>query len=460
MSSTSNSLLNSPAIDEQGRRATDERRRRLSLGRRGLLLCLLAALSLVLIGYSGRLRLSYDLVAAQRALREADADSAVEILQRDADRGAQSSEWNYLMARALRRADRLTDAEQMLARAKQLGWNAQDIRREELLMRARRGEVKKIGDQLLALLASGPSDEIAEEIYEAMAQGFWASYYVGDALECLKYWREWQPNSVLPRIWIADLYERSKRPEESIAEYRKVLEIDPNNQQALTRLADILLAKLELAESADLFVRLLTLSREAPEGLLGLADCLRRQGRGVEAKELLFEALTLEITQRQAARATGILGTIALEDHDYFRAVELLRESNALEPNDAGFHASLAAALMAVGQEDMAAAERKFARETSDRHSQLVLVTAKVANNPNEPDFRCEAGQILMDQGFWSEGADWVKTALAIDPDHVAAHALLAKYYEHIGDRESANQHRAASGQSDDPDARSNGESG
>lgn len=413
-------------------------------GRRGLLLCVLAALALVLAGYSGRLRLSYALVAARRALREANADSAVAVLMQQADRGAKSPEWNYLLARAQRRAAQLTEAEKSLARAKQLGWNSEDIRREELLGRARRGEVKKIEERLVALLASGPSDEAAEEIYEAMSQGFWASYYVTDALECLKYWRQWQPDNVLPQLWIADLYERTKRPEEAIAEYRKVLELDPNNKLALTRLGDMLLGKLELEKAAETFIRLLSESRESPEGLVGLADCLRRQGRNAEAKELLFEALTLDLDQRPAARATGMLGMLALEDHEYWQAIELLRNSIAVEPNDASFHASLAAALTAIGQDELAAAERKVARDTSDRHSQLVLVTAKVANNPDNPDFRCEAGQILMEQGFWTEGADWVKTALTIDPGHVKAHAQMVEYYEHIGDLKSAKKHRAA----------------
>ena len=412
-------------------------------GRRGLLLCLLAALTLLLAGSSGRLRLSYALMAARRALRAAEAESAVAILERHADRGDQSPEWNYLLARALRRAARLTDAEKSLARAEQLGWDAEDIRREKLLTKARRGDVKKIEDQLAKLLDAGASDDVAEEIYEAMSQGFWASYYVADALECLEYWREFQPENTVPRLWIADLYDRTIRPEQAISEYRKVLELDPKNKTALGRIGDILLARLELEEAAETFVRLLSVSRESPDGLLGLADCLRRQGRNVEAKALLYEVLTFKLDQRQASRATGMLGTMALEDRDYFRAIDLLRQSIGHEANDGSFHASLGAALSAIGQDALAATERKLARETSDRHSHLVLVTAKVANNPDDPEFRCEAGQILMDQGFWPDGANWVKTALAIDPRCVTAHQLLAKYYEHLGDHKSANEHRA-----------------
>lgn len=446
MFSISNSRLSSSAGDGQDHSKTvcERRRWRLAPGRRGLLLGILAALILVLAGYYGPLRLSYDLMAARQALREANANSALEILQRRADRGCQSAEWNFLTARALRNADQFADSEKLLARARELGWNPEDIRREELLTKSRRGEVKKVEAELAALLDSQPSDEVAEEIYKAMAQGYWASFYIGDALQCLEFWSKWQPNNVVPRIWMADLYERTKRPEAAIPEYRKILELDPNNELALSKLGNMLLMQLDLQEAAKTFMRLLSVSPEAAEGLLGLADCLRRDGSIDDAKELLLEALTLELDQRQAARATGMLGTMALEEHDYERAIRLLRDSIAIDRNDAAIHVALAGALTATGQDELAAAERQFARETSDRHSQLVRVTGKASNDPKNPDLRCEAGQLLMQQGFWTEGANWVKTALVIDPQHATAHTRMAEYYEHIGDLKLARQHRAA----------------
>src|SRR6185437_4666788 len=100
--------------------------------------------------------------------------------------------------------------------------------------------------------------------------------------------------------------------------------------------------------------------------------------------------------------------------------------------------------LTAVGQDELAAVERERGRATSDRHGRLMRTTSKAVEEPQNPDLRCEAGLILMEQGFWSEGADWIKTALAIDPRHRAAHEGLAKFYDHLGDVEQAKQHHAA----------------
>src|SRR5690348_9660168 len=101
-------------------------RARLIPGRRGLLLWLLLAAMVVVLAAKFRdLSLSYDLMRARRALSENNAGLAAEILERNADYGARSAEWQQLLARALRRANRLVDAENQLVKAKASGWNAE-----------------------------------------------------------------------------------------------------------------------------------------------------------------------------------------------------------------------------------------------------------------------------------------------------------------------------------------------
>ncbi len=433
---------------------------RLAPRRRSVLLCVLAALVVAFVGQFGNLVFSYRLAAAQRALRRGDAAEAIALLEQQADRGARSPEWHYLLARAQRRSSHYADAEKQLAEAGELGWNERDIRRERLLIMARRGQVKQVEAQLAELLAAGESDEAAEDIYEAMAQSYWAAFYVEDALKGLQFWSDWQPENLRPQLWIADLYERVENANEAIAQYRRIIERDPKNAVALAKLGGVLLKKLELAEAAQAYARCLTVAPENADALLGLADCRRRQGANDEAKDVSYEALTLDLTSLQAGRATSLLGTIALEDRDYARAVRLLQESIALNPNDAGTHVSLAAALTAIGQEELAAKERQVARDTSDRHARLLLTTNKVIEEPANADLRCEAGVILMDQGFWSEGADWIKTAIQIDPKHHASHEGLARYYEHLGNLELAKKHRTAAEQAAPPHDDSSREEG
>lgn len=415
---------------------------RLLPGRRGLLLWVLTCLSALLAVQFPSIFLNYQLAEVRRTLRAGDATRAVAALNQLAGRCAESGEWHYLLARSLRRTGNLTEASKQLELAEELGWNAADIQREQLLNKARRGQVKKVEPQLVELLASGVGDEAAEDIYEAMSQGYWASYYVGDALECLEFWSSWQPDNLVPRLWIADLYRRSDQPNAAAEAYRKILELDPKHPEALVKLGDLYLKKLAVDEASDAFEQCMAASPDSADALLGLAECRRRKGLTEEVRQLVSETLTLDLNPIQAARALGILGAIALEDRNYSRAIRLLQASVRIDANDPGPHESLAAALTAVGQDEVAAVERQRAHDTSQRHARLMRITSKALEEPQNADLRCEAGLILMEQGFWSEGADWIKTAIEIDPQHRAAHEAMAKYFERLGDAKQARRHR------------------
>lgn len=414
---------------------------RVILSRRCWLFGLLAALSALLAAVHHELILNYRLASVRRELAGGDAQGALATLVRHSQLGNGSAEWQYTMARVLRRCGHLSEAQRQLLTAKQLGWNPDDIHREALLLKARQGHVKQVEPELVGLLESGVNDEIAEEVYEALAQGYWTSYYVSDALQCLEFWSDWQPKNLVPKLWIADLYRRSDKPNAAIAEYEKILELEPEHPEALAGLGELLLKKLEIESAADTFSQCLAIAPETPDAMLGLADCRRRQGLVGEVRDLLYETLTLDLTPLQASQALATLGTLALEDRNYAQSVRLLQQSLSFDGNDPATHISLAAALTEVGETELAAAERERGREISDRHARLMRTTSKAVEEPDNAELRCEAGLILMEQGFWAEGADWIKTAIEIDPRNSAAHEGLAKFYEHTGDLQQAKRH-------------------
>lgn len=408
------------------------------------LLSLAGALGVGLAASLADISSAYRLAAVRQALRRGDADGARTLLEQHAVHDEQSSQFHYLSACAARRGGELSDAKRHLELAKNLGWPTDDIRREGLLIRARDGRIKEVEGQLAELLQAGQSDEAAEEIYEAMAQAYLASFFVEDAVRCLTYWSQWQPKNLLPRLWMADLDERIENPIAAIAEYRKILEIEPDHPEVLAKLGRLLLDNLEVDEAVVLFSRCLALAPETPLAALGLAECRRRQGANQEAKDLLNEALPLDLTPNQVGVAMSSLGKIALEDRDYARAVQMLEESVALDPNEASSRVALAAALSAVGQDEQAAAERQRASEMVARNDRLGHLMREIATKPSDPDLRCEAGLILMEQGFAAAGAGWLKTALEVVPDHRAAHDGLAKYNKSIGDLDRPRQRQSA----------------
>jgi len=421
--------------------------------RTGFLFGLLLVALGVLIVFSGDLLLSYRLAGARQSLRQRDWDAALAALDRAKGRGQATAKWHYLRACALRRNGRLQDVQKELALASELGWNDQDIQRQRLLLKAQSGRIKESESELKELIQASEGDEAAEEIYEAMARGYLTSFHVADATQCLRFWIDFQPDNPLPHLWLADLYQRLENTQAAADGYQKVLEIKPNHLEARLKLAKALAEQLKLDEAADEFQKCIEQSADSGPAFLGLADCKRRQGETEAAKSLLYDALLCDLTGDEQATALSALGQMALEDRDYAPAIGMLEQSIALSPAEPPSHLALAASLSAVGQKDRADAHRDQARQLAERHNRLVSVTRQSVMQPDNADLRCEAGLILMEQGFLAAGAQWLQTAVRIDPKHRSAHRGLASYYREIGDLERARQHESLAQQaSEQPD--------
>jgi Putative Zn-dependent protease, contains TPR repeats len=320
-------------------------------------------------------------------------------------------------------------------------------------MKAESGQIKQVEGRLAELLQAEVSDETGEEIYEAMARGYLSTFQITDATQCLEFWSQWQRDNVLPRLWMGDMWRQLNNSTRAADEYRKVLEIDPHHSEARIKLAQILLEKLKLEEAEPLLVGVLAEQPESPDALLGLADIRRRQGSLKEAQSLVHDALVLDLRPNQVAAALATLGQVAVEDRQYVRAAQLLDQSNSLNSNLPATHLALAASLRALGQEDLAALHRAAASRIQEQATRMVTVIQRTLAEPDNPDPRCEAGLILMEQGLWQPGAEWLKTALALDPGHPGANEGLARYYEMIGDSSAAARHRQHRSSSPEPTA-------
>ena len=72
----------------------------------------------------------------------------------------------------------------------------------------------------------------------------------------------------------------------------------------------------------------------------------------------------------------------------------------------------------------------------------LETLTRQIAQAPNDPDLRCEAGLIFLNNGQEVEGLRWLASALKENPHHGPSHRALADYYERAGDTTRAAEHR------------------
>jgi Tfp pilus assembly protein PilF len=210
-------------------------------------------------------------------------------------------------------------------------------------------------------------------------------------------------------------------------------------------LADVRLSQLQIEKAELLFEDCVKQSPDSATALLGLAECKRRQGNSEEANRLLYDALTLDLSPEQQGVALASLGQVALENGKYNRASRLLEEALEKNPNDPAVHLALAAAMLAQGRKEPAAEHRETAKAITERHARVVGLTRQAIQEPDNAKLRCEAGLILLEQGLLTSGAQWLDSAIQVDPNYAPAHDGLAKYFRSVGDhRAAAEQERIA----------------
>jgi Tfp pilus assembly protein PilF len=410
----------------------------------GILLAVTAALGY----FRDDLLLSYRISAARKEIRHNKAPAALALLAKSARRGKDSPEWHMVNLRAYLRSGNLAQAKIHRKACGEFARDAASLKLHDLLIEAQDGKVKHVEGALVELLQSGLSDEEAEDLYDSLARSYLHSLNLADAEKCLKFWTNWQPNNVMPHIYLAELRNRLEEPNAAIEEYRKVLSIEPDNQVALLNLAVLTRDATELEEAEVYFRRFLEQDPHSAEALMGLAECERRQGDSANANEYLLDALVLEIPDEKAAAALTTLGQIALEDKEYFRAKSLLQHATDLDSREPRSQLALGASLAALGDHEAAKEARDRAKKLSEQHHRLIELTRLAVAEPQNADLRAEAGTLLLREGFHQDAANWYRNALQIDPQCRAAHQGLADYFKQIGDEQQSAKHRAKADES------------
>lgn len=337
----------------------------------------------------------------------------------------------FLLGRASRRAGDVQEAMEYLRRAAEAGWSRREVQQQSQLALIQRGKLDDLTSVLSVVSSNGASDEFAYEAYEAMAKGYLFSYRFADAMQCLGFWIEWCPGAIEPRMMRAAIWEQSQNWERAIVEYREILAIDEDQLDARLAMAGHMLLQLNQANEAIVeFEHGRKLEPENPKVILGIAACLRQLGHTEAAETHLKILLKRDLDPEHRKNAQLELGQILLDSRKLDEAVPLLEAAAAADPRDAATQYSLGSVYAACGRHDEAQACLRKSRTLQQQFSRMTDVTRELVSHPERADLRCEAGQIMMDQGLWDEGAAWMSTVLIYDPRHQKAHAALARYYE------------------------------
>jgi tetratricopeptide (TPR) repeat protein len=350
---------------------------------------------------------------------------------------------NLLTAQTARRLGDLEAAERQLARCQEIrGGFPEEIVIEQALLRTERGGMDATTSYLRPLVeANHPATPL---ILEAMARGYMKVYRFTDAGAVLQLWVERSPDDVQAHLLRGYVWEQLNLMQVAVSDYRRVVELDPDNEEGRLHLAALLLDLALPPEALEHLEYLIRKRPEDPDVLVRLARCRMARGQADEAGTLLEHVLQAHPRYRPALCARGELAT---QQNDPAEAEKWLREALALDPADFLTQYTLARSLRQRGKDDEArAVEERVAAMEKDINRMHAIVKEEIPRAPNDPVLLTEVGTILLRAGSEREGLQWLHKALQNDPAFPAAHRALAVYFERRGDAAQAAKHRRALG--------------
>ncbi|GIW95481.1 MAG: hypothetical protein KatS3mg110_3522 [Pirellulaceae bacterium] len=419
-------------------------RRRWTAARAALLVL---GLGIVAVGAPPAYRHLVYAVAMQcgrQALIESRFDDAVGWFSCAARQLPQAAEPRYRLAVAYRRSGHLDKIESELRAAEARGWDSADLERQRLLMHAQVGRFHDFEKPLRDLLEQRLSDEAAEEVYEALAHGYWANHDIKEAIRCLNFWIQWKPQAVQPRLMLAEAYDEFNDPASAEQQLRELLAYRPNEAIALELLGSLLLRGNRIDEAEKCFHRCRQLGRASARVLLGCAECAYRGGRIDEAEQFVAQVKLDELPPETQAKVLKLAADIAQYRRDHVKAIALLEQALSVWPHDAAVHQSLGQSYAAAGKAELAERHLALSREITQRAERFYNLQRQVISRPNDPELRFLVGDTLAAQGLLDDAATWWRSALRVDPLHQPSLEAMARYYQEKGQAQLAAQFRRA----------------
>lgn len=410
----------------------DRLRRRL----RWLLILLLAAAS---VAGAPHLWAWYHFRAGRSCLERYHAEEARTHLNVCLKIWPQSGQVRLLAARAARQAGLFNEAAEHLQECQRLlGSSSVDRLLEWTLLQAASGNLDHDVEEYLM---SRLRNDVAQRplILEAMTEGYLRKSRPLAAHLCLRPWLESQPDNVQALFLRAVCWRRLHQPAKAAADFRRVMELDPQRENARWELA---LCLMETGQYSEALSHLEAMGRrraEDPEVLVRLAICQEELGQKRPAQEILERVLQKHPDHGLALRQRGRL---ALREGSADQAESWLRQALRVLPNDYPTNVSLTECLQRQGKTVEARDQQERTRELRKRLDRLHELEEQMSSRPHDPSLFCELGTLLISIGRADDGRAWLQSALDEDPYYQPAHAALVEYYEKQGDATRAAYHR------------------
>ncbi|HZV05674.1 MAG TPA: tetratricopeptide repeat protein [Gemmataceae bacterium] len=382
------------------------------------------------------------LSAARAAIQKNHNLEAIRHLQICLKTWPNDAEVLFLAARTARRAGAYGEAEQALEKYEAQRGSDELAALERILLRAENGEMNEVDGFCKHWIENGHPD--APFIFEASVRGYLQAYRLSDAWRCVQRWRQEQPNNPQTYYLEGQIHDCSGVSWAALEAYQKVLQADPEHEEARLKLTAALMERRSFTEAVPHLEHLLQHMPDEPLVPVRLALCRDILGQTDEAVRILDELLA---RQPHCAPALVERGKIALNRGQYEQAESWLREAVALAPGEHEARYQLVQCLRRAGKDAEAQQEdQRLSRLEIDLRRMDEITNLRMSQAPNDPALHGELGAIMLRNGFVEQGMHWLQSALKLDGRCPPAHQALAEYYQQLGDAEKAENHRRLAG--------------
>ncbi len=344
-----------------------------------------------------------------------------------------------LSARVARRSGSWGEAEAFLTHYWERYGDEEPLVLERLLLRATRGDLQGVGAQLLARVrADGPEARLARE---GLVTGLLYQFRWGEAERLLAEWLAQNPDDTIALLLRGKLDEQRQRYALAADTFRRVVELDPEHDEARLRLTTLLLGNRFGEEALSHLTELRKRLPNHPEIAIQWVRALALQGRTAESRVAL-DACLRDHPNYPAALAER--GGFALLDGDEPAAERDFARAAGLDPGNMAIRSQYALALARNGKPADAARELgDLERLKADMERITALIEGPLQTRPNDPAVHHEIAEIALRAGQLREAIRWYESALKVDPDHLPTHRVLTVIYQEIDNPILAARHRA-----------------
>ncbi len=330
----------------------------------------------------------------------------------------------FLKSRVLRRQDDIEGAAKLLDQAEEMGASAELLSLERWLLQTRAGEVAATEVQLTQLLAKFPWE--GEEICAAYVRGAMHQHDYNLSYQALEKWLQLAPDDPTPYMLRGTMWSKAHRSRDAEKDFRRVLEMDPNQYQAAMALGDLFLRENRPADAHEQYIY--AARDESQRALVKIrqARCLRELGKLDAAREQLTEFADQESPPVEAELE---LARIALESAEFEQALARLEPLAQRAPKNFEVQYALGRALRGIGQTEKAKRIFDSVAIFKGKLTRASNLIANVLKSPDDLASRHEIGLIYLNYGDEQDGLSWLESVLLLDPNHAATLCVLAEYF-------------------------------